>query len=49
LAAVRRHAAEQKITEVQWQTPGWNEDAISFYLREGASMLLKARFTLRTI
>ncbi len=48
LAAVRAHAAAQGIPEVQWQTPAWNEDAIRFYRREGASMLSKARFTLST-
>lgn len=47
LDAARAHAAEQEIAEVQWQTPEWNDDAIRFYLREGASVLSKARFTLR--
>lgn len=49
LEAVRAHAAERNVTEIQWQTPDWNKDAARFYLREGASMLPKARFTLRTI
>lgn len=46
LNAVRDHAAALGITEIQWQTPSWNEGAVRFYLREGASMLLKARFSL---
>jgi len=37
------------VPEIQWQTPDWNENAARFYLREGASMLPKARFTLRTM
>jgi hypothetical protein len=47
LNAVRAHATKLAISEIQWQTPGWNEDAARFYLREGASMLRNARFTLR--
>ncbi|WP_294309641.1 GNAT family N-acetyltransferase [uncultured Sphingomonas sp.] len=46
LAAVRAHAAERNLAEIQWQTPDWNEDAIRFYRREGASFLPKARFSL---
>ncbi|MEK9213286.1 GNAT family N-acetyltransferase [Sphingomonas sp. 2378] len=46
LAAVRAHAAERQLAEIQWQTPDWNEDAIRFYRREGASSLPKARFLL---
>ncbi len=46
LAAVRAHAAERELAEIQWQTPDWNEDAIRFYRREGASFLPKARFFL---
>jgi GNAT superfamily N-acetyltransferase len=49
LAAVRTYAAEHDLAEVQWQTPDWNEDAIRFYHREGASSLLKARFTLPAV
>jgi len=48
LNAVRAHAAAFGMSEIQWQTPDWNKDAARFYLREGASMLAKARFTLRT-
>lgn len=46
LAAVRAHAAERNLAEIQWQTPDWNKDAIRFYRREGASFLPKARFSL---
>ncbi len=46
LAAVRAHAAERQLAEIQWQTPDWNGDAIRFYRREGASSLPKARFFL---
>lgn len=46
LGAVRTHAAEREFGEIQWQTPDWNEDAIRFYRREGASFLPKARFFL---
>lgn len=48
LEAVRVHALDRRIAVVQWQTPDWNEDAIRFYLRKGASFLPKARFTLLT-
>jgi GNAT superfamily N-acetyltransferase len=33
-------------TEMQWQTPDWNTEAIRFYGRLGASHLTKTRFTL---
>jgi GNAT superfamily N-acetyltransferase len=49
LNAVRVHAAAFGISEIQWQTPDWNENAVRFYLREGASMSRKARFTLLTM
>lgn len=49
LNAVRAHTAAFGMSEIQWQTPDWNENAARFYLREGASMLPKARFTLRTM
>ncbi|PCG08986.1 GNAT family N-acetyltransferase [Sphingomonas ginsenosidimutans] len=48
LAAVRATAASRGMAEIQWQTPEWNEGAIRFYRREGATVLRKARFTLRT-
>jgi GNAT superfamily N-acetyltransferase len=33
-------------TEMQWQTPDWNINAIRFYTRLGATHLTKTRFTL---
>lgn len=48
LATVRRHALALGVDELQWQTPDWNAQAIRFYRREGATALLKMRFTLRT-
>lgn len=35
LAAVRAHAAERELAEIQRQTPDWNDDANRFYRREG--------------
>lgn len=46
LRAARSLAASQGITEVQWQTPEWNEDARRFYVRAGASTARKIRFRL---
>ncbi|MEE8612363.1 MAG: GNAT family N-acetyltransferase [Sphingomonas aquatilis] len=48
LAAVRAHAATHDLEEIQWQTPAWNEDAIRFYRREGATSLPKVRFIIVT-
>ena len=33
------------LTEIQWQTPTWNEGAIRFYRRQGAVSKDKLRFT----
>jgi GNAT superfamily N-acetyltransferase len=46
LATVRDFAMRHDITEVQWQTPAWNENATRFYRREGARDDLKRRFAL---
>ena len=46
LEAVRDHAIAIGITELQWQTPAWNEGAQRFYTRAGATALPKMRFTL---
>ena len=46
LAAARAHALDRGIDELQWQTPAWNEDAIRFYRRLGASDAPKQRFRL---
>ena len=34
------------VTQLQWQTPNWNESARRFYARLGASSRDKARYTL---
>lgn len=41
--AVSRKLGADKL---EWQTPAWNERAISFYLREGACKRTKERFSL---
>jgi GNAT superfamily N-acetyltransferase len=46
LAAVARHARSLGCTQLQWQTPVWNADAIRFYDRLGATRLEKQRYTL---
>lgn len=44
--AASAHARSVGETELQWQTPAWNEGAIPFYSRTGAQSASKARFTL---
>lgn len=44
--AVRAEARVLGLTEVQWQTPSWNADAIRFYDRLGARAKEKRRFFL---
>ncbi|MFH9299505.1 GNAT family N-acetyltransferase [Streptomyces sp. NPDC017520] len=46
LDAVTRTAEERDVTQVQWQTPDWNTDAIRFYSRAGAQASAKIRFSL---
>jgi GNAT superfamily N-acetyltransferase len=46
LAAVAGHARALGCTQLQWQTPVWNADAIRFYNRLGATRLEKQRYTL---
>ncbi|MFE0699077.1 GNAT family N-acetyltransferase [Streptomyces sp. NPDC058872] len=48
IAAVRSEARELGLPELQWQTPEWNERAIAFYDRLGATSLSKRRYTLPT-
>ncbi|MGW7108761.1 N-acetyltransferase family protein [Streptomyces xanthophaeus] len=43
---VRDLARELGLAEVQWQTPDWNEGAIRFYDRLGATGSPKRRYTL---
>jgi ribosomal protein S18 acetylase RimI-like enzyme len=40
------HARAQGCEALQWQTPVWNEGAIRFYDRLGATRLAKQRYTL---
>ncbi|GAA3013089.1 GNAT family N-acetyltransferase [Actinokineospora diospyrosa] len=44
--AVREQAKVLGLKEIQWQTPGWNEGAVRFYGRLGATAVEKVRFTL---
>lgn len=44
--AVVAIARELGLTEVQWQTPSWNEGAVRFYNRLGAQAKEKLRYTL---
>jgi GNAT superfamily N-acetyltransferase len=40
-------ARQTGYSQLQWQTPDWNTDAERFYLRRGAAVLGKLRFTLQ--
>lgn len=46
MAAVRHRAQMLGCEAMQWQTPVWNEGAIRFYDRLGATRLAKQRYTL---
>lgn len=46
LDALRRHARDLGIDQLQWQTPEWNEEASRFYRRMGAQESRKRRFVL---
>ncbi|MEU8134775.1 GNAT family N-acetyltransferase [Streptodolium elevatio] len=46
LDAVVAVARELGLTEVQWQTPVWNEGAVRFYNRLGGGAKEKLRYTL---
>ncbi|MFH9724125.1 GNAT family N-acetyltransferase [Streptomyces sp. NPDC017254] len=48
MAAVRAEASRLGLAEIQWQTPEWNEDAIRFYDRLGATSKEKRRYSLPT-
>ncbi|MEH0474497.1 GNAT family N-acetyltransferase [Streptomyces sp. B21-097] len=45
--AVADRARGLGLSEVQWQTPVWNEGAIRFYARRGALGADKRRFSMR--
>lgn len=44
--AVTAEARNLGLTEIQWQTPVWNEGAVRFYDRIGARAKEKLRYTL---
>ncbi|MFI8825739.1 GNAT family N-acetyltransferase [Streptomyces sp. NPDC053431] len=46
MAAIRREARALGVTRVEWQTPTWNDGAIRFYDRLGATSKEKRRFSL---
>ncbi|MFD9033076.1 GNAT family N-acetyltransferase [Streptomyces sp. NPDC059567] len=46
IEALREEARTLGLTEIQWQTPTWNEGAIRFYDRLGATPKQKLRYTL---
>jgi len=43
---LRELAASRGVSELQWQTPDWNVDAIRFYDRTGAERRQKSRYAL---
>lgn len=47
MAAVRAEAAALDLAEIQWQTPPWNDGAIRFYDRLGATSKEKRRYSWR--
>lgn len=46
IQAVVQQAQQMQATHIEWQTPVFNERAIKFYHRIGASAKAKQRFTL---
>ncbi|MFF2650099.1 GNAT family N-acetyltransferase [Streptomyces sp. NPDC058045] len=46
MTAVRARARELGLTELQWQTPAWNEAALRFYDRLGARAQDRLRYCL---
>jgi GNAT superfamily N-acetyltransferase len=46
LAAVVDHCRAAGLSQIEWQTPAWNDDAIRFYARSGATTSAKQRFSL---
>ncbi|WMX45116.1 GNAT family N-acetyltransferase [Streptomyces roseicoloratus] len=46
MAAIRAEARALGLAEIQWQTPTWNEGAIRFYDRLGATSKEKRRYSL---
>lgn len=46
LDAARERALSAQVRWMEWQTPTWNTRAVSFYLREGATIAPKTRLRL---
>jgi GNAT superfamily N-acetyltransferase len=46
MQAALQTAHELGTTQMEWQTPAWNTDALRFYKRLGADGSAKVRFTL---
>ncbi|MCU7372364.1 GNAT family N-acetyltransferase [Paucibacter sp. O1-1] len=46
LHEVKQCAVALGCAELQWQTPDWNEAAVRFYLRAGATLRDKKRFAM---
>ncbi|MFJ9806776.1 GNAT family N-acetyltransferase [Streptomyces sp. NPDC101158] len=46
MAAIRAEARTLGLTLIQWQTPTWNDGAIRFYDRLGATSKEKRRYSL---
>lgn len=46
LVKLRKIAKQKNCVNIQWQTPAFNDGAIRFYLKQGALLKEKARFTL---
>lgn len=46
MAEVAAEARALGLSEIQWQTPAWNDNAIRFYDRLGATSKAKRRYTL---
>ena len=44
LLAVRRFGVTKACTNLQWQTPAWNQRAMRFYDRTGAQRYVKQRY-----
>ncbi|MFJ2703815.1 hypothetical protein ACIO3R_11520 [Streptomyces sp. NPDC087428] len=46
MEAVRNQARVLRLSQIRWQTPSWDADAIRFYDRLGARAKEKRRFFL---
>ncbi|GAA4162789.1 GNAT family N-acetyltransferase [Shinella granuli] len=46
LERAREDAGVEGIDRIEWQTPTWNQGAVRFYVREGATFQTKFRFSI---